>query len=210
MIGNLRAPRPASSYALVTALALALALGAAACASSNQAQSQPSGIVSEGNTVAELNTAGASFNFRKSASGSVQVDTVQTAAANLWPHLAGVYEELSIPVEIRNSEAGLLGAMNFQVTRKLGDHRLSLYLRCGSSITGSLADNSQIMMTVVTQVRDADLSGLASQVVTLVSGTARQHGLSSSSTDCDSTGRLEREILNRLQITMMKGGGGGG
>jgi len=208
MIRHLRAPRPASSSALVASLALAL--GAAACASSNRAQSQPSGIVAEGNSVAELNTAGASFNFRKSASGSVQVDTVQTAAANLWPHLAGVYEELSIPVEIRNPEAGLLGVTNFQVTRKLGVHRLSLYLRCGSSITGSLADNSQIMMTVVTQVRDADLSGLTSQVVTLVDGTARQHGLSSSSTDCDSTGRLEQEILNRLQIAMMKGRGGGG
>lgn len=190
-------PRSWSGRPFLVAATLSLGLAAAACAS-RQIQVASGG--DSGNTVAELNTAGGRFNFRASTAGAAKSDTLPEPPEKLWPLLGQVYDALSVPVQIRNPEAGVLGSVDFQATRRLGDHRLSLFLDCGSTITGSMADQGELTMTVVTQVRPADLSGDQSEVSTLVKGTARQHGLSSSQTECTSTGRLEDMIATRLQL----------
>ncbi|MDP2481561.1 MAG: hypothetical protein Q8W51_05750 [Candidatus Palauibacterales bacterium] len=180
------------------AATLALGLAATACASR---QVQVSSVGDSGsNMVAELNTANGRFNFRRSTEGAAEVDTIAEPAQKLWPFLEQVYDSLSIPVHVRNGEARVLGSVDFAATRRLGDHRLSLFLNCGSTITGSMADQAELTMTVATQVRPADVAAKESEVITLVSATARQHGLSSSQTNCTSTRRLEDMILTRLQL----------
>jgi hypothetical protein len=197
--------RPPFGRPLELAAALALGLAATACASR---QMQVSSVGdSGGNMVAELNTANGRFNFRRSTEGAAQVDTIAEPAEKLWPFLEQVYDSLSIPVHVRNGEARVLGSVDFAATRRLGDHRLSLLLDCGSTITGSMADQGELTMTVATQIRPADVAAKESEVITLVNGTARQHGLSSSQTDCVSTGRLEDMIVTRLQLLALGNSG---
>lgn len=186
---------------LFAAATLTLGLTAVACASR---QMQVSGVDDSGNMVARLNTANGSFDFQASTDGAARSDTLPETPDKLWPLLEPVYDSLAIPVRVRNPEAGVLGSVDFSATRRLGDQRLSLYLDCGRTITGSMADQGEITMTVVTQIRPADLSGDRGRVTTLVKGTARQHGLSSSQTDCTSTGRLEHLIATRLQLLALK------
>jgi hypothetical protein len=190
-------PSPAPRPLLVVALATVVAAGACA---SRQVQVASGPATNSGNTVAELNTAGSTFNFRRSSGGVARSDTIPETPEKLWPYLEQVYEALSIPVKVRNEDAHVLGNVDFSISRRLGDQRLSLLLNCGSTITGSMADQGEITMTVATQIRPVDLSGQRSEVVTLVKGTARQHGLSSTETDCVSTGRLEHSILTRLAL----------
>jgi hypothetical protein len=190
-------PRSRPGRPLLVAATLSLGLATAACASR---QIQVASANDPGNMVAELNTANGAFNFRASTEGAAKSDTIPESPEKLWPLLGQVYEALSIPVQVRNAEAGVLGSVDFKATRRLGDHRLSMFLNCGSTITGSMADQAEITMTVATQVRPADVSGDRSEVSTLVKGSARQHGLSSSQTDCTSTGRLEDMIVTRLRL----------
>ena len=190
--------RPPVGRHVELAVALALGLAATACASR---QMQVSSVGGSGdNMVAELNTANGRFNFRRSAQGAARVDTIPEPPQKVWPFLEQVYDSLSVPVHVRNGEAHVLGSVDFDATRRLGDHRLSLFLDCGRTITGSMADQGELTMTVATQIRAADVASKESEVITLVSGTARQHGLSSSQTDCTSTGRLEDMIVTRLQL----------
>lgn len=191
--------RPSTTFSirLRTAAVAAGMVLLAACASR---QLEVSSGSNNGNMVAELNTAGSSFDFRASTAGAAKSDTIAMSPEKLWPYLGKVYDALSIPVHQRNETAHVLGSVDFEVARHLGDNRLSLFLDCGSTITGSMADQGQLMMTVATQVRPATESGDQSEVATLVTGTARQHGLSSTETNCTSTGRLEQMIATRLKL----------
>ncbi len=197
-----RDPRTARSGAagLLLAAALVAAPLVTACASSRQIQ-----VSSGGNSVAELNTTGSTFNFRRSGDAEARTDTVGEPPEKLWSHMGQVYDALSIPVKVRDDDRRVLGTQNFTVSRHLGKDRLSLFLDCGSTITGSMADEGEVLMTVASQIGPADASGTSSVVSTIVQGTARQHGLSSSPTGCTSTGRLEHLIVTRVTLLAESG-----
>ena len=109
-----------------------------------------------------------------------------------------VYEELGVPVTIADPSISQVGNPNFFRTRKLGNERISLYLSCGNSVTGVIADDYRIYMSVVSAVRPDGKGG--SVLETAFTAYARNiDGSASERIVCGSTGQLEERI--RLGIS---------
>ena len=126
----------------------------------------------------------------------VLVDTVDFGPDESWAFLPLVFDDLEVPVTMVNGEAKLLGAVETRVRSRLGQHRLSRLLRCGSRPTGPVADQYEVYLTAVTQIEALDDG--RSLVVTHVAAKALPGGYSGNAIRCATTGRLERAIVGRL------------
>jgi len=140
---------------------------------------------------------------RRYGSDRVVADTMGTPvevpsdAGRVFTTLAGVYAELKLPTEIRDSAALELGADGFSRRGDLGGRPLSIFFDCGQGVTGPFADFNQIDLSVVSFVT---ATGPASATVrTVVLGTAVKLTEGGSPTRfCSSTGELERRIHRLL------------
>lgn len=137
---------------------------------------------------------------------SITSDTVDFDPQRLWTSLPAVYDSLGIRINVVNSEARLIGAVQTRLRGKLGTERPSRYLRCGTNITGSVADQYDIYLTAVTQVSTIPNRSDASVLSTHVRALAQRGGIGNPGVECASRGRLEREIRNRLLLKLTRGG----
>ena len=119
--------------------------------------------------------------------------TIAAEPARVFAALKPVFDELGIPVATVDATTNQVGNSNFFRTRKLGNDRISLYLSCGTSLTGVIADDYRIYMSVMSQAR-ADGKGGA-QLETAFSAFARNiDGSASERIACGTTGQLEERI----------------
>jgi hypothetical protein len=119
--------------------------------------------------------------------------TIAAEPARVFAALRPVYEELGIPVATADAAINQVGSSNFFRTRKLGNERISMYLSCGNSVTGVIADDYRIYMSVTSQVR-ADGKG-GTELETEFSAFARNiDGSASERIACGTTGQLEERI----------------
>jgi hypothetical protein len=119
--------------------------------------------------------------------------TIPAEPARVFESLKPVLEQLGIPVVTVDAARNQVGNSNFWRTRKLGNDRISLFLSCGNSVTGVIADDYRIYMSVMAQVR-ADGKG-GSELETAFTAAARN--IDGSATDqvaCGTTGQLEERI----------------
>lgn len=170
-------------------------LGLAACASSGG--DMPSGGTTEVNTQLQTDYGDRSITLRTTEDIYVSNDTLPEASGNLYRQLAATYDEMGIPITKVNPEANLIGAVETRLRGDLGGRPLSRYLRCGSSITGSIAEQYQVYLTVVTQVEPLE-TGEAG-VFTHLTAIAQQGGRSGNNIRCATRGVLEREIFEHLR-----------
>jgi hypothetical protein len=116
-----------------------------------------------------------------------------------WIGLPGVFEALEIPVDQVDSRQKLLGNSAFTTRRRLGGQPLSTYLSCGSTLSGPIANQYDVRLSVLSQILPS--AGGDARIRTRVEATARSRdGASSSSVPCATTGGLETriaELLNR-------------
>lgn len=173
-------------------LALVLALGVTACASRdpNARQSAQDRIIvttDPGGVVADLNIQ------RPDYVGSFVVPEPRD---RLWPLLSAVYRELGLPAPGVDESTWTAEVANHNVTRRLGNTRLSLLVDCGSNMTGQLADTHRIRLAVRTWLVPA--GGDSTEVHTRVDALASSMELSGTFT-CFSRGELERRIANALE-----------
>jgi hypothetical protein len=113
--------------------------------------------------------------------------------ARVFESLKAVFEELGIPVATVDAAMSQVGNSNFARTRKLGNERISLYLSCGNSVTGVIADDYRIYMSVMSQAR-ADGKG-GTELETAFTAFARNiDGSAAERIACGTTGQLEEKI----------------
>ena len=182
----------ASFRLLVLLLSLGLLPG---CASSGGAM--PASGEAEVNRRVQLDYGARSFSMRGHEDVFVHEDTLGPGSGDLLREVAATYDEMGIPINTVNPEARLIGAVEARLRSDLGGDPLSKYLRCGETITGSVADQYEVYLTVLTQLEPMETGGAV--VLTHVRGWAVQGGRSGNNIRCATRGRLEREIFEHLE-----------
>lgn len=170
-------------------------LGLGACASSGG--DMPRGGTTDVNTQLQTDYGSRSVSLRTSEDIYVSNDTLQKASGNLYRQLAATYDEMGIPITKVNPEARLIGAVETRLRGDLGGRPISKYLRCGTSITGSIADQYEVYLTIATQLESLETG--EEGVYTHLSAIAQQGGRAGNNIRCATRGVLETEIFEHLQ-----------
>ena len=170
--------------------ALALLAGCATAAAGGAPADTPGRVI----------TAGDSYDFRIANDASADALPIRATPVAAWTALPGVYQALDIPVEHIDAAGRILGNQRHQARRRLGGEPMSTWFTCGSTLSGPIANEYDLRIAVLSQVRPAEEPS-ASILSTRVEATARSRdGTSASEVACSTTGRLERriaELLNR-------------
>jgi hypothetical protein len=115
------------------------------------------------------------------------------ARAQVLAAIISVYDSLAIPIDYRNTEAGVVVAERFTVRRQLGKVPLSRYLDCGQGMNGVNANFYRITMVVAAWLFPTE--GPVSEVRFAVVGSGQDMaGSNVQSVLCNSKGVLEEEI----------------
>jgi hypothetical protein len=181
---------------LLRSLAVVIvSLGLAACASSG-------GDVPVSGTADVYNQLQTDYGIRSMSLRTVEDvyvrgDTLAYEGDDLFRHLAATYDEMGIPLNEVNAENRLLGAVEARLRGDLGGRPISRYFRCGTSITGSIADQYEVYLTVITQLESVEAGGTG--VFTHARAFAVQGGRSGNDIRCATRARLEREIAEHLE-----------
>ena len=111
--------------------------------------------------------------------------------------VVGVYQDLGLDVNTLDPAAGLVGARNLNVPRRLGGQPISKYLNCGSDpMGGPTADSYLVTINAQSVATPASQGGKSDDVLvrTTVPATARRPGVSADPVHCTSNGALEKRI----------------
>ena len=128
--------------------------------------------------------------------------TIEAVPDIVFAALAEAYKDLGIEVKFVNSQTRQVGNKRFSKMYDIAGVKLSKYVGCGSTETGSAADNYRVTMSLVSQVTP---SGSGSRVSTQLSGYAEDLGSSKGALSCITLGGLEQRI-NQLTVKHVFGG----
>lgn len=181
-----------------------LALLTAACASSSP--ETPEVGERSTNLSLQMQRGGGNLNLRTTSDVSVVHDTVSGQADDLFSLLPTVYDNLDVPINSVNAEARALGTLELRVRGDFAGERASRWIDCGTSITGSIAEQRELYLTLLTQIEPLEGAEGRSGVSTHLTGYAVQAGRTGNRTSCRSTSQLERRIASELRE--LAGGGG--
>lgn len=183
----------------------ALALLAAACASGNP--ETPEVGERSTNLSIQMRKGGQNLNLRTTVQVDVVHDTISGDPGDLFSLLPAVYDEVGVPITSVNAAAKTLGALEVRVRGDFAGERVSRWIDCGTSITGNVADQREVYVTVLTQIESLEEAEGVSGVSTHLTAYAVQAGRSGNRRDCGTSSRLERRIASTLRT--MAGGSGG-
>lgn len=146
-------------------------------------------VTSSGGGGVAINTANLDNNVRLLSTGT---------AAQVWSVLPQVYEELGIPLTIKNDAQKVIGNEGWRTRRQIGRVPMQRYLDCGGSGNIMNAETYQINMSILTTVTVN--AGGGSVVGTTVTATGRNPVTSSGQeVRCVSMGDLEIRIRDMVQ-----------
>lgn len=171
-----------------------LGLLSLACASGNPNETPEVGE-RETNLNVQMRKGGQNLNLRTTSEIDVVHDTVAGDPDELFSTLPEAYDNLGIPISTVNAEAKTIGVLETRAQGDFAGERISLWLDCGESITGNVADQREIYLTVLTQVEPLE-GAEGTGVSTHLRGYAVQGG---NRRDCSSQSRLERRIAAELR-----------
>jgi hypothetical protein len=146
-------------------------------------------VTSSGGGGVSLNTANVDNNIRLLSTGT---------AAQVWSVLPQVYEELGIPLSMKDDARKLLGNDGWRTRRQIGRVPMQRYIDCGRSGTIENAETYSITMSITTNVTPNPSGGAV--VGTTIQATGR-NPVTSSTQDvrCVSMGDLEIRIRDMVQ-----------
>ena len=129
-------------------------------------------------------------------------EVVPAPREEVWPLLLEAYRAEGLEPDGADSEAGILTLSRVEWSRTLNGVPLSTFLNCGPSATGRpLADDARIVSAIASQVATEENG--ATRVVIRFEAVAFPFDASLGlSRTCTSEGKLEREILNRIQTAL--------
>lgn len=141
---------------------------------------------------------GTNVNAYVPADQGVVSAVMEGSASDAWKVLVDVLEEAGIPVTQRDPDAGTAANPDLKLRRRLMGQRLSRFLNCGEGFTGATANTARIEMNISAKVSPAEEGQVRIDV--LVGAVAHPtEGTSTESAACNSSQRLEHQILNRVQ-----------
>ena len=130
---------------------------------------------------------------------------IPAAPSRVFDALKGVYEGLGVPPGTHDPSTGRIGNADFWKSRQFAGEPISAFLNCGESLTGTVANNYRIYMSLLSVVRP-DGKG-ASEVETAFRAQAQNmEGTSSDRIACGSTGKLEERIRKTLLLKLSPSG----
>lgn len=146
-------------------------------------------VTSSGGGGVAVTSANLDNNIRLLSTGTV---------AQVWSVLPGVFQDLGIPLTVKDDTRKVIGNEGWRTRRSVGRVPMQRYLDCGRSGTIENAETYQINMTIVTTVQANPGGG--SVVGTIISAVGR-NPVTSSTQDvrCGSTGDLEIRIRDMVQ-----------
>ncbi len=125
-------------------------------------------------------------------------------AAKVYQALLGVYTELKIPMEVKDSAAGQLGSQMFYRQNSIGGKQISTYLSCGDSMTGPNADFYRVYMNIWSTLIPKGDHGVVLRTAYLAGAVNVSEG-SRQPMPCETTGRLEYRIHQMVLKKLMTG-----
>lgn len=117
--------------------------------------------------------------------------------ARVYSALLGVYAELKIPAEVKDSAGGQVGSQMFYRQNTLGGRQISSYLSCGDGITGPNADYYRVYMNIWSTLVPKSDHAVVLRTAYLAGAVNVSEG-SRQPMPCESTGRLEVRIQQML------------
>jgi hypothetical protein len=129
----------------------------------------------------------------------VELDTiargVKVAAGRgrVFSAVLQAYRALEIPLPLVDSAGGRVGNWNYRTSRSMAGQRMSAWLSCGESITGSIADEYRLAVWIQTTMVSTGPDSTALRTA-LVAGARPVDGASRQPMPCTSTGRLELRL----------------
>ena len=168
-----------------------------ACASSSQSPAVSTG------TAAPRAGAAVGDDFREGRVTNVRPDVVKVSfdidapPEKAWEALIQVVADLGVDVSGTDRASLTLNNPDFSSSRRLGDERLSRYLRCGSGMTGPNADRYRIRMNFRSQITPAP-GGKSVVGTTIQAVGTNPEGTSNARVPCTSTHILESRIAEGL------------
>lgn len=123
-------------------------------------------------------------------------DSLSIDAAAAASRLSNVYESLGIAIADRDPTDLALTSRIIRVRGQFAGLPLSRYVDCGQSALGSIANVDEVQFRVSTVLQP--LENRRTLVRTSLSATASSDGNRGTTTRCNSTGLLEREIARRI------------
>lgn len=118
----------------------------------------------------------------------------------MWHGARHAYIEFDIPLMVDNPAAHQMGNQEFHRTRRFAERSMTELLECGATITGPNAASYRIYMSLLTAVTPDGKGG--SIVSALFSAYARDMASGNSGTriPCGTTGRFEKQFLDRVTL----------
>lgn len=146
-------------------------------------------VTSSGGSGLAVTTQNLDNNIRLLTTGTV---------AQVWSVLPQVYEELGIPLTVKNDAQKVIGNEGWRTRRQIARVPMQRYLDCGRSGTIENAETYAINMSIITAVT-ANASGGAIVGTTIVATGRNQVTSSSNEVRCASQGDLEIRIRDMVQ-----------
>ena len=138
----------------------------------------------------------------------IALDTVATVTeinapiGKVWAAAADAMKQFAIPVDVRDSLAGLVGSTSFAKSRSIGGAQMSASFNCGTGITGPNADNYRINLAVMAMMEA--ISPEKTKLLVAVVGSATDvQGSSKDPVTCATTGTLEGKIEKHIKTYLI-------
>lgn len=180
---------------------LALAASAAACGSRTGAPSPTAGPGVQSVTLTRAGVASGEMEIRSETSVS-ETNVAQAEPAAIWPLMSRVFAALEIETTTVDPTSMIIGNRGYRA-RPIEDQPLSRYIECGRDFAGPYADQYQVTLTVMVQLRPNPEGGTI--VSTVVDGNARARSVSGGPIHCTSKRVLERRIMEMIGIGIAGG-----
>jgi len=127
---------------------------------------------------------------------------VKSPIGKVWAGAADAMKQFAIPVEVRDSLAGLVGSTSFAKSRSIAGAQMSATFNCGTGITGPNADNYRVNMAVMVLLESLGPEVTKMQVAVVGSATDVQ-GSSKNPVICATTGSLEGKIERHIKTYLI-------
>ena len=130
--------------------------------------------------------------YRTTVIANAKAD-VPAAPSRTFEAVKAVYEDLGVPPGTHDPATGRFGNTDFWKSRRFANEPMSMFLNCGESFTGPVANNYRIYISLMSVVRPDGKGG--SELETAFSASAQNmEGSSGDRIACGSTGKLEERI----------------
>ena len=117
--------------------------------------------------------------------------TIATKPELAWGVLGGIYAQLGIPVEASDPRAMQIGNTGYPA-RRVGGERMNAFVDCGNNLTGPVADQYDITLSVITVLTAKEPE--STEVLSVVDAYGRPRAVSGNTIHCQSRGVLELRI----------------